>query len=351
MKTLKLDEQAIEKILVCQLRRIGDVLLATPSIRLLKERFPRADIYMFTEKKNAELLENNPDLAGILALDKQKLSTTGSLRLVLDVARKGFDLLVDFQQLPRCRMVAGLSMLFGARLRLTYTPPWYNRLWYSHWTTPRDGYAAMSKASVLEPLGIRWNGEPPVIHLRPEESDAARRKLRDLGISPQDTLVTLDPTHNRPTRLWPAESFGRTVRMAAETADGLKFLVLYGPGEEKTAAEVAAAAEHPACVLPGEVLGLRESAAIIKEARLHFGTCSAPRHMAAAVGTPSLAVLGSTSSAWTYPHRDHRDVSLGLECQPCNENSCPDMRCLAELAPEAVLPELLAMLEAQGREC
>lgn len=60
-----------KRILVCQLRQIGDVVLATPSIELLKRRYPDAEIHLLTEKKCAPLLEHNPHLGKVWALDKK----------------------------------------------------------------------------------------------------------------------------------------------------------------------------------------------------------------------------------------------------------------------------------------
>ena len=144
-----------KRILVCQLRQIGDVVLATPSIELLKRRYPDAEIHLLTEKKCAPLLEHNPHLGKVWALDKKVLSSLPQeIAWYWHVARTGYDLVVDFQQLPRCRWVVAFS---GAPVRLSYTPPWYTRLLYTHSSDMLDGYSAMSKASVLRPLGIEWN--------------------------------------------------------------------------------------------------------------------------------------------------------------------------------------------------
>lgn len=339
----------VRRILVCQLRQIGDVLLATPAIRLLKEAFPQAEVHALTEARCAPMLDNNPHLARIWALDKKELSTLPrELAFYFRVARQRFDLVVDFQQLPRIRWVAALSWLFGCRWRLTYDAPWYNRWLYSHFARPRDGYAAMSKASVLEPLGLAWRGERPEIFLRPGERQWAADFLAGLGLA-DAALVTVDPSHRRATRRWPAAHFGRVLGLAAAARPDARFLIAWGPGEKGLAQEVAAASQTPACLVPEKMLELRELAAVQERAALHFGTCSAPRHMAVAVGAPTLAVLGSTSDAWTYPSPEHGDVRLGLPCQPCNRNECAHLRCLTDLLPEAVLPELLRRLDA-GRE-
>lgn len=190
-----------KRILVCQLRQIGDVVLATPSIELLKRRYPDAEIHLLTEKKCAPLLEHNPHLGKVWALDKKVLSSLPQeIAWYWHVARTGYDLVVDFQQLPRCRWVVAFS---GAPVRLSYTPPWYTRLLYTHSSDMLDGYSAMSKASVLRPLGIEWNGERPRVYLTDEEHAFARTLLAQAGLQPEQRLITLDPTHRQPTRRWP----------------------------------------------------------------------------------------------------------------------------------------------------
>ena len=332
-----------KRILVCQLRQIGDVVLTTPSLELLKRRYPAAELHLLTEKKCASLLEHNPHLDHVWALDKKALpSLLHEVAWYWRVARTGYDLVVDFQQLPRCRWVVAFS---GAPVRLSYTPPWYTRPLYTHSADMLDGYSAMSKASVLRPLGIVWNGERPRIWLTDEERNLARVLLTQGGLSSEQRLVTLDPTHRQPTRRWPLGHYARLVQLLFERDPALRFLPFWGPGEEAEIRELAALCPAGSLLLPERMLSLREMAACIAEAALHIGNCSAPRHIAVAVGTPSLTVLGSTSPAWTFPAPEHAHVALNLPCQPCNRNHCADPRCLVDLDPARVAGKAVEMLK------
>ena len=62
MTALTLDDARVRKILVCQLRQIGDVILTTPALELLRRRFPAAEIHVLTEKKCLPVLEHNPHI-------------------------------------------------------------------------------------------------------------------------------------------------------------------------------------------------------------------------------------------------------------------------------------------------
>ena len=335
---------APKRILVCQLRQIGDVLLTTPSIRLLRERYPDAVLDVFTEKKCLPVLEHNPHINTIWALDKKELPT-----LIHELAFYGrvahhADLVVDFQQLPRCRLV---TLISRAKVRLSYFPPWYNRLLYTHWVTLSGGYSAKHRASMLAPLGITWNGEAPEVFLTKAEKDWAKAFLDEHKLLP-GSFLTVDPTHRRITRMWPAWHYGQMLGQVYAARPDIRFLLLFGPGERELAAQVLKYCPTPeAIVLPQEIISLRQMAAVQSLARLHVGNCSGPRHFAVAVGCPSLTILGATSGAWRFPSDKHHDIFTDLACRPCNQNFCArnDMACLEGLAPEIVSHRVLEFLD------
>lgn len=339
-------------ILILQLKQIGDVLLMTPVAELLARRFPDAAIHVLTEKKCVPVLENNPHISVIHPLDTKKLSTLPrEVAFYWRLTRQNrFDMVVDLQQTPRCRWVAAFS---GAPVRITHEAPWYTAWLYTHRVPVQKMYASAMKARVLEPLGIRWNGEKPRLYLTENERNAASVYLASLGYdAARHTLVTVDPTHRRETRRWPGEHYAALLDAAFEADPSLRFFMLYGPGEEEEVRAVTANCRHPeALLVPDRVISLRESAACIEAAVLHFGNCSAPRHMAVALDTPTLTVLGSTGKGWTFPSPENDHVLLGLPCQPCNKNTCPDKnrQCLYGLTPRMVLPVFLEKT-ARARE-
>lgn len=335
-----------KKILVCQLRQIGDVILMTPLLELLKKRWPHSAVHVLTEKKCVPVLEGNPYLDRVWPIDKKELSSLWKeVAYYRRVAAEGFDLVVDLQQTPRCRWVVYFSK---APVRLTRTPPWYTRWLYTDWVEPEKAYASAMKAALLRPLGITWQGERPLLALSAEERENAKAHLASLGLKPGQTLVAVDPTHRRETRRWPAAHYARLLELAAAERPELRFQLLFGPGEESVVDEIAAHSGSKEHLLPaGRLLSLREMAACIAEADMLLGNCSAPRHMAVAVGTPTLTIQGATSSGWVFPSPEHGWVASDLPCRPCNKNTCDKgVECLVSLTPDAVLPEFLRRLDA-----
>lgn len=328
-----------KKILVCQLRQIGDVLLATPSLRLLKQKYPDATIDILTEKKCLPVLENNPYINEVWSIDRRALKNPlKALAYYAKVGRKPYDLIVDFQQLPRCKWVVRFSK---APVKLSFEPHWYNKHLYTHWSKPKIGYAAMCKASVLAPLGIDWNGERPEIWLTDNEKQAADVFLTTNRIK-DSPFITIDPSHRRETRRWPARHFAGMMQQIVEHRPETKFIVLYGPGELELAKQVV---QEAGCgIVPNAMLTLREMAALQSRAILHLGNCSAPRHFAVAVNTPSLTIHGATGYGWRFPSDDHISVTKDIDCKWCNKNYCETRTCLEEFHPNECIDKALSLM-------
>ncbi|ACS81696.1 glycosyltransferase family 9 protein [Maridesulfovibrio salexigens] len=331
-----------KKILVCQLRQIGDVVLATPSVSLLQKKYPDAEIHVLTEGKCTQVFDNNPAVSHVWAIDKKKLrNPLKALAFYWRVGRSGYDLIVDFQQLPRCRWVVLFS---DAPVKLADMPPWYNRWLYTNWPEYiPGGYAAMYKAGVLKPLGIEWNSERPKIYTSDEERAEAKDCLDMLGVADDEPLITIDASHRRHTRKWPEEYYGKLIRLIAEQRPNFKFFLLYGPGEKDVAIKVMEeSGVADKCVMVDKPGSLRLMAALIERAVLHIGNCSAPRHFAVAVGTQSIVMPGSSGS-WIFPSPEHEEVVAGIECEPCGKEKCDrgDLACLTKVLPEDVLLRVL----------
>ncbi|WP_051177027.1 glycosyltransferase family 9 protein [Halodesulfovibrio aestuarii] len=343
--TIILDPAKVKKILVCQLRQIGDVMLSTPVAELLAQKYPDAEIHYFTEKKCVPVLQNNPYISKIWALDKKELSNIiKEFAFYKKVAQQGFDLMVGLQHLPRVRWI---SYLTDAPVKLSYHSSWINDIGYTHLTKAKSGYASESKTAILAPLGIEWNCTTPKLFLTEEEREAMSARLKEWGVTAEHRLITIDATHHDLGRKYPAENFAKVISILANRRKELRFVLLAGPGEEGIFDEILSNCDAPeAVIVPSPSLQLREVAACQERSVLHFGNCSAPRHMAVAVGTPTFVALGSSSDSWRFPSKEHLTVNSDIDCCPCNSTSCSiGYKCLTELDPEYVAEKILEHLD------
>lgn len=331
-----------KRILVCQQRQIGDVLLSTPVFSALRKRFPQAELHLMTEPKCEPLLRGNPDIDAFHLIDR-KAGFFRQISFYRGIAALGIDLAVNLQQLPRCRM---MTMLSGAPVRLSFSTSFLKDLIYTHTRPERQGYACMSKVSLLEDLGITWNGEPPRIFLSDGEMRTARELLASCGMKPGERLITVDATHRRASKRWPGESYSELMSLLAGHDPSLRFMLLRGPGEDGELAWLRSSC--PAAgrfIVPPEVPDIRISAACIRLASLHVGNCSSPRHMAVAVDTPSLVIPGASGPEWTYPGPMHGEVVPELPCRPCSRTECDDMRCMTLVTPEQVFRRACTLMK------
>ncbi|WP_418765524.1 glycosyltransferase family 9 protein [Mailhella sp.] len=337
------------RILVCQQRQIGDVLLATPVFELLRKRFPDAELHLFTEKKCEPLLRHNPYIDVFHLIDR-KDGFFRQLAFYRKVASQKFDLVIDLQQLPRCRM---MTLMSGAPARLSFPSNIFSRLRYNCLVVPQEGYASQTKVSLLAPLGIRWNGEAPRIFLTEDERVRAKELLAACGLNKEHRLIAVDSTHRRASKRWPAERFAELMRRLAQKDASFRFLLLRGPGEDEDIRRLrerclALGLAPETMIAPEPLPDIRLSAACLAEAELLVGNCSSPRHMAVALGVPSLVIPGASGTAWKYPSPLHRELRPVLPCQPCSKTECADPQCLLRVTPEDALTAALDLLNRSG---
>ncbi len=145
---------------------------------------------------------------------------------------------------------------------------------------------------------------------------------------------------------WPVASFAElAVRIVRETS--MPVVMLCGPAERELAREFVERARHPRIhSLAEEALGIGLSKAIVKHARAMITTDSGPRHFAAAFDVPVLTLFGPTHIAWSETHYPRaRHLQLALDCGPCQQRTCPlgHHRCMRDLSVSQVFQAFLAL--------
>jgi heptosyltransferase-2 len=149
---------------------------------------------------------------------------------------------------------------------------------------------------------------------------------------------------------WPAEY---CVSLALRAADefGLTTLVLCGPQEREEAAAIENAARHPQVrSLAREDVSFGTTKAIIRRSRLLVSTDSGPRHLAAALGTPTVVLFGPIDPRWSRNYqRQTIELHVPLDCAPCGQRICPlgHHRCMRDLTVDQVL-RAVERLEGSG---
>lgn len=323
------------RILVIQLRHIGDVLLTTPAVRALRRAYPEARIEFLVEQPSRPVLAANPDIDTIL-VRRPRESLWKGIQLLLDVRRRRYDLVVDYQHKVRTGLIALCS---GAALRLSYRDT-VRRHFYSPLGSRQTlrGYMGQTKLELLRNAGIEC--DTGVEAARPEMAvgEAARsyvaQQLEHMGLARQHPLVAIDPMSRKPSRRW--NGFTELADRLVEDC-GARVLFLWGPGAREKVQAIATRGRHPHLMAPPT--DLEQLAALLERCHLHIGNDSGPRHLAVARRTPTLTVVVQTDPAtWTFPDRRHRTVVASLGGGP--EAQAARRQTLDQLASDAL--ELIA---------
>ena len=332
-----MDIVAPKSILVVQLRRLGDVILTTPALEALKTKYPGAKLDFLVEAPGAEAVAGHPAIDEILVYDAAGLF--GALRWASKIRARRYDWVIDFLANPRTALLTALS---GAAVKAGpahVARRWaYNRLMLQ---SPTACYAALEKVRWLSVLGITPADAPdlPRLMLAPRPGTL-------------ENVVGLVPPSRKETRRWPASSYARLGRLLRDK-HGCALKVFWGPGEKDLADEVVRGIGAGASAIP-ETRGIKDLARELASCRVVVGNCAGPKHVALALGVPTVTIHGSSDPAsWTPVHPDHRFVRLEeLHCIGCRLNDCPyNLECLRQLPAERVLPvveQLLARTEARA---
>jgi heptosyltransferase II len=328
----------VTKILIVRYSALGDVVLATSVLDPLLERFPGAHIEWVTGPLYAPLLAGLPQLAAVHTLGREGASSAVALR---DRLRRRFDLAIDLQHKVRSGLIARSAAPDVVTFRRRSPGQALLAVLGSDPPLAR-AHATQLYAEALAPLGVKGPG-PLRVHL----SRTAQALAADALARARPPLVAIAPGARWATKRWPPERFAEVADALA--ADGASIVLAGGPGDREAFAAVRATLRAPVAAdlspLPIDAL-----AAALARVRLLVACDSGPVHLAAAVGTPALALFGPTSPVRWGPPAPGRALWLGLACSPCSNHGsdlCPEghHRCLADLGADAVIAparELLA---------
>jgi len=334
-----------KKIVIIQLRRIGDVLICTPAVRALRKTFPECHVAFLTEKESASLLSQNPYLDELIVWDKKKYSNPFySVGEILQIRGKSFDTVIDFFGNPRS---AWASFLSGARYRIGYDLKGRGILYNVKVKTDSNPkYAAQSRLDVLRILGIKTTNVNLDFFLGENAESFAQRFLEEKNVKPKDFVISISPTARRHFNRWLLDRYAELCDWLIDQFNA-KIILVWGPGE-KSVAEKLASLMKKEPIISAPTPTLRELGAILKRCDLHIGNDNGTKHIAVAVGLPTLTIYGPHSEiSWTFPDpARHKWVKKSVDCPDCEKikHKCKKLTCLEEIQVADVKEKFLELL-------
>lgn len=290
------------KILIIQLRQLGDILLTTPVITAIKDQIPDAQVDFMTYPMGRLIIPGNPLVRKHIIAPQEGILS--SLRFAKELRRESYDVVFDFMATPRSSVIA---RLIPARERIAFhtsRAPLFTK------TVPRgksEEYIVREKFRLLNSIGIQSTDVRMMLPVDERDHDVARNFFSsNPELSKSQMRVILSPTHRRAERRWPMERWAE-LAVWLERSQNAKVIWIWGPGEEGDIDSVMRLAQGAGVKSPKT--SFRELAALIKESHLFIGNSNGPSHVAVAMDTPSIQLHGPTSAvSWCPLTERHRAV-------------------------------------------
>ncbi len=281
-------------ILIVRLGALGDVVHAIPAAAALRAAFPDARIDWLVEAKHREIL----DLVTVIdrVIPVRRASVTGWSEAVKELRQTAYDVALDLQGLMKSAVLARAS---GAARVIGFS------IWHLREKTARPFYSQTGSDDVgthviqknlklLETIGVKDDRIAfPLAHVE----SAALRSIRSMAGDGQP-FALINPGAAWPNKRWPAERFGEIATFLRDVR-GIASFVLWGPGEEQLARAVAEASA--AAARPAPPTSVADLLALSREASLMISGDTGPLHIAAAAGTPTVAIFGPTDASRNGP--------------------------------------------------
>ncbi|MBN2179592.1 MAG: lipopolysaccharide heptosyltransferase II [Deltaproteobacteria bacterium] len=346
-------------LLIVKLSAIGDVVHTLPSLAALRRRFPDAHITWVIEEASSDLIESHPYLDRvIISHRKQWITNLRNIKkigpaleeirqFIAALRERRYDMVIDFHGLFKSALIVGIS---GAKRKIGY-----NSLQeLSGLFLNEKIYEDMEKHAVDRYLDLpRYLGaniESPefLIPLREENRLRVDTLLKEHKIDGDSPFVAVNPVAFWKTKLWEEKKFAELCdRIASE----LKTKVVFTGGKNDDVVErIQYMMNFYSANLTGKT-SLRDLAYLYELATVVVTTDSGPMHIAAAVGTPTVALFGPTDPLRTGPYGEgHRVIRKGLHCSPCFKKECDTVRCMKEITVDDVFGAVKETLELGNRK-
>jgi heptosyltransferase-1 len=342
------------KILVVKLSAIGDVIHTLPALTALRRHYPDAQIDWLVEDAAADLVQGHAALSRVLVwrrrefvrlLKAGRLPAAGRLVRSLTTALRDtrYDLIIDFQALLKSSLWiflarGGRKAGFGQGMEHSE-----NSHLFLNERIPAvsmEIHALERGLRLLRALGVPGY---PLLYDLPigeEDEEAAKQLLVESGVRLDQPVVAINPVAKWPTKLWPAKQFSE---LAGRLQKKGYLVVFTGSKEDRSLIDEMTLPLGTSVIRLDGRTTLKALAAVYRAASVVVSTDTGPMHLAAAVGTPVIALFGPTAPWRTGPYgKGHVVLRAGVSCSPCFSRSCKTatlepMACMNQITVEQVV--------------
>lgn len=300
---------AVKNILIVKWGALGDLIMATSTIKAIRENFPDAKITMFTNNLMNEILPQGFIVDEYVFLKKSGRYVDESffkqLIKIWKLRKRKFDLAIDLKW--KSERASVLTYLSGAKIRVGYWEKFSNKCYSHSIKHPIGGYHEVQRnLDVIRQIGLKVKEENPLLYI----SEADKKNAEDffaLNSLNGNKTICIHPGASKTNRAWfPERYIELSKKLIAEF--NVKILITWGSNELTLAQNIVDSIGNNAILSP-QTKSIAQLGAIIKHCGLFISVCTGPMNVANAVNTPIVALLGSTDPLdWSPFGEIHRTI-------------------------------------------
>ncbi|MCP4725230.1 MAG: lipopolysaccharide heptosyltransferase II [bacterium] len=348
---MQINTADIKKILIIRLSSIGDIILTSPFVRVLRKKFPESYIDFVIKEEYLDLMKTNPNLNDVISYDKR--SGSKGLRKIKQYIRSNkYDLVIDLHKNFRS---VYLRSFLGSTNVTKYEKNYFNRqllVWFgiNRFDEIIPVYKKYFHAG--NKLGIEYDDSGTEVFVTEREQKKAKQVLKKNGYNFDRPLVMICPGAGFAAKRWKPEGY-------VEAADHLAkkhkaFIGLLGGREDsELCGSIQNNMQKRAVNFAGE-FNLLGSAALLKESSLVITNDTGMLHLAQSQKRPVIGVYGPTTRELGYFPLTEKSfvIQHEISCRPCTHNGsnkCPKkhFKCMEEIKIEDLIKSAEQLLESE----
>ncbi|OQY09771.1 MAG: lipopolysaccharide heptosyltransferase II [Fusobacteriia bacterium 4572_132] len=330
----------MKKILIIHTAFIGDIVLSTPLIRAIKEKYKNSEIYYLTTPSGKAILKNNPNLKKIISYDKN--GKDKGIKKLFDLIKVIKEERFDIAIIPH-RYLKSSLIAFGGKIkeRIGYSNSEGQMLLTDKIKYQKNIHEVQRLLSLIEEKNVSIKKNKIELYPGKKEIKKVDEIWKKYNLKGNKVII-IAPGSKWFTKMWPIEYYNELIKKLIQ--DENNKVILVGGNDEK---DLKLIQDEKILNLIGKT-SLLELAELLKKSDLLVGNDSSPLHIASAFNTKIIAMFGATTkSLGFYPWSKNSVVleNKNLECRPCGlhgGNTCPEkhFKCMREIKPEEVLEEI-----------
>jgi ADP-heptose:LPS heptosyltransferase len=346
---------SVRFILLILVAGIGDFVMATKAIRVVRKGYPDAELHVLTSSAGAAIAQGHPGVDRVWAFPIRELRTHRLrfgpvIRLIRQLRETRYDIVANLYPVGSWSGSARMGLLLSclkARVKIGQAiGPM--RFWLDQRLPPNE-FVGKHRVDAMADVAVAIGGKPDggglELSCRTGCSGKWDAFLAPAGSSPPWPVIGLNPGGDRPNRRWAPEKFAAAAKALAGRC-GASILIFGGPGEEQIGQKIKDVLGGAVLNLAGR-LSLPDLAVFLSRCDLLITNDSGPMHMAAALRTPVVALFGPENEGYFRPYTSPnlcRVIQKPVACRPCSQTTCRTGLCLDAISPAEVVERSLELL-------